>query len=312
MATFTPRGPGQIRVQVRRTGYPTQSRTFENMRDARAWAATVESEMHRGIFVDRSEAETTTLFQILERYLSEVTPKKRGRIPEASRLKHLMRQPLALRRLAQLKSADFYKYRELRLMEVSGKSVREELNLLSVVLNTAKVEWSIPVENWVKLISKPPVSEERDRRLMDDEEERVLESARASKAQGLECAIVLAIETGMRRGELAGLEWSQVDLQQHVVQLKLTKNGDDRTVPLTVRAEAALRALPRNISGKVFTFYDSDGMGAAFRRACARAGIEDLRFHDLRHEAASRMAPHMQRCAVGVARAPTSAQPPER
>ena len=120
-----------------------------------------------------------------------------------------------------------------------------------------------------------------------------MEACRKSRSVGLECAVILAIETGMRRGEIAGMSWEQVDFSAHVVRLKRTKNGDNRIVPLSIKAEDALRALPRNISGKVFSFSDSNGLGAAFARACVRAGIEDLRFHDLRHEAASRFAPTM-------------------
>lgn len=118
-------------------------------------------------------------------------------------------------------------------------------------------------------------------------------AARDCKNPGLECAIVLAIETGMRRGEMAGLHWPQIDLKANVIRLDKTKNGERRIVPLSERAEAALRAMPRALSGKVFAFHDSDGVGKAFVRACERAGIAGLRFHDLRHEAASRFAPRM-------------------
>ncbi len=144
MATFTKRGPHQYQATIRRVGFPTQARTFETMRDARDWAATVESEMRRGIFADRSEVERTTLGQLLERYGKEVTPTKRGQGPERSRLKRLIAHPIALQRLAALQSADFSDYREERLgEEVLGKTVREELILLSAVLATAREEWLI-------------------------------------------------------------------------------------------------------------------------------------------------------------------------
>ncbi len=294
MATFNYRGPFQHQATVRRVGYPTQSRTFETRRDAQDWASTVESEMRRGIFIDRSEAERTTLRQLLERYRDEVTPTKLGKGPELSRLKRLIAHPLALQRLAALRSVDFSTYRDERIdEEASNKTVREELLLLSVVLNTARKDWSIPVENWVKHVRKPAVGKHRERRPSADEETKLLVACRESKSVGLECAVILAIETGMRRGEIAGLSWDQVDLHAHVVRLSVTKNGDKRAVPLSLAAEEALRALPRNIDGKVFTFHDSNGLGAAFARASARAGIEDLHFHDLRHEAASRFAPRM-------------------
>lgn len=294
MPTINKRGPYQYQATVRRVGYPTQSRTFETKRDAQDWAFTIESEMRRGIFIDRSEAERMTLCELLERYRDEVTPTKLGKGPELSRLKRLIAHPVALQRLAALRSVDFSVYRDERLdEEASHKTVREELLLFSVVLNTARKDWSIPVENWVQHVRKPAAGRHRERRPSADEEVRLLTACRACRNLGLECAAVLAIETGMRRGEIAGLSWSQVDLQAHVIRLPLTKNGDTRTVPLSVKAQESLQSLPHNINGQVFTFRDSNGLGAAFTRACGRAGIEDLHFHDLRHEAASRFAPRM-------------------
>lgn len=294
MASIRNRGPYQWEATVTKAGFRRQSKTFETKRDAEDWSKTVESEMRRGIFVDRSEAERTTLRELLERYRKEVTPLKRGAGPELSRLKRLMVHEIALQRLAALRSVDFSSYRDERLAEeASDKTVREELMLFSTVLNTARRDWSIPVENWVQHVRKPAPGQHRERRPSGDEEARLLVACRASKSVGLECAVVLAIETGMRRGEIAELTWKQVDFAANVVRLEMTKNGSRRIVPLSEKAEEALRKLPRNIGGKVFTFFDSNGLGAAFTRACVRAEIEDLHFHDLRHESASRFAPRM-------------------
>jgi integrase len=294
MASILQRGPYQWQATVRKSGFPTQCKTFEYKRDAEDWSKTIESEMRRGVFIDRSEAERTTLRELLERYRDEVTPTKLGKGPELSRLKRLIAHPIALLRLAALRSADFSSYRDERLdAKASDKAVREELLLFSAILNTARKDWSIPVENWTTHVRKPAPGRHRERRLSEAEESVLIEACRKSRSVGLECTVILAIETGMRRGEIAGLSWEQVDLSAHVVRLTRTKNGDDRIVPLSVKAEHAFRALPRNISGKVFSFSDSNGLGAAFSRACMRAGIEGLHFHDLRHEAASRFAPTM-------------------
>ena len=287
---------------IRRKGYPTQPKTFETRKDAEAWAKVIESEMVRNVFTDRSEAERTTLLDLLIKYGDKVTPTKRGSKQELSRLRHLQRHPLALRSLASLKSSDFAAYRDERLLQVSSKTVHLELGLFSVVLNTARKDWSIPIDNPITHIRKPGLSMERDRRLQGDEESRLLEAAndptyrRVSWQNDLTLAITLAIETGMRRGEIAMLDWKQVDWSNHVILLEkgTTKNGDRRTVPLSVKAETALRAIPRPINGgKVFGYSDSNGLGHAFARACERAGISGLTFHDLRHEAASRFAPQM-------------------
>lgn len=292
MASINKRGPFQYQAQVRRKGYPTQTRTFESKRDAEDWTKKIELEMRQRTFIDRSEAERTSFREILERYRMEVTPEKRGWRAEGSRLRQLQRHPLAIRMLASLRGVDFSQYRDERLKSVGPKTVHLELSLISAVLNVANRDWSIPVENPIPNLRKPPLPQGRNRRLFGDEERRLYATAmEPGCASSLAICITLAVETGMRRGEIAELTWAQIDLHHRVIRLELTKNGDRRTVPLSEVAEAALRALPRPLhGGPVNTFHDSNGLGAAFRRACKRAGITDLHFHDLRHEAASRMA----------------------
>lgn len=296
MASITKRGAFQFQAQIRRKGYPLQQKTFETRREAKAWASVIESEMHRGVFVDRSEAERTTLGEALTRYLTEVTSKKRGADIEQGRIRALQRHPLALRSLASLRSVDFAAYRDARLEVVAPATVRRELVILSGLFTVARKEWSLPITNPLDTVSKPEEPKFRERRLVGDEEARLFAAAQDShvRAPILTFCIRLAIETGMRAGEIVKLTWQQIDLANHVIRLKLTKNGDGRTVPLSVAAEDAIRALPRPLhGGRITNFFDTRGMSAAFRRACKRAGIHDLHFHDLRHEAASRLAPTM-------------------
>ncbi len=294
MASITKRGPYQYQVQVRRKGYPKQQRTFETRRDAEAWAVTIESEMHRGVFIDRSETERTTFYDALDRYAREVTPDKRGWETEMRRINALKQHPLAARTLDSLRSADFAKYRDDRLKVCSPATVKRELVIISHIFNTARMDWSLPVDNPVANIRKPRANQHRERRLVGDEQPRLLRAAAESKAATLGFCITLALETGMRAGEIVKLCWEQIDLANGVIRLATTKNGDRRIVPLSKAAEDAIKALPRPIhGGRLTNFYDSRGLSAAFRRACVRAGITGLRFHDLRHEAASRLAPRM-------------------
>jgi integrase len=291
MASNINRGPYQFQALIRRKGYPTQTRTFESQREAKDWARDVEAKMHRGEFADLSEAEATTLGEILERYRQEVTPKKRGHVQENYRVLQLIRHPLSLRSLASLRSVDFSDYRNERIKQVGPKTVQLELALLSAVLNNARRDWSIPIENSVTDIRKPKLPRGRDRRLVGDEEARLFEAAEESRSEGLDVCIRLARELGMRRGEISNLQWYQIDFEQHVIRLDITKNGDARLVPMSTIAEETVRSLYTiNCSGRIFEFYDSDGLGKAYSRACKRAGIVGLRFHDLRHEAASRWA----------------------
>ena len=177
MASIFKRGPHQYQTQVRRKGYPTQTQTFETKRDAEDWSKTVESEMRRGVFIDRSEAERTTLLELLTRYESEVTPVKRGKVAEFSRLRRLKQHHFAVRYIATLKSSDFAAYRDERLKEAAPKTVQHELSLLSSVFNVAKRDWSIPVENPVLSIRKPKLPRGRERHLVGDEEQRLLVAA---------------------------------------------------------------------------------------------------------------------------------------
>lgn len=93
----------------------------------------------------------------------------------------------------------------------------------------------------------------------------------------------------MRRGELLSLRWEHVDLARHIAHLPTTKNGESRTVPLSSRAVAVLDALPRSVDGRVFPI-THDALKMAWNRTTARAGIENLHFHDPRHEATTRLA----------------------
>jgi integrase len=300
MATISERGPFQFQAIVRRKGYPSQTKTFETRSEAKKWGTVIESEMHRGIFIERTECERTTLKEALERYLKEKTPHKRSNQQEIYRIRAWQKHPLAMRSLASLRTCDFAEYRDDRLVVVSRNTVRLEMAIISHLCTVAISEWSLPIErNWIVAGLLPKPGNSRARRLLGDEESRLLASAEESYAKNFTLAIKLAILTGMRGGELVQLEWSQVDLENHTISLSLTKNGDARVVPLFKAAADLLRAVPRlEGQSRLFEFHDTNGLGAAFRRCCERANIENLHFHDLRHEAASRLAPHVPATAL--------------
>jgi hypothetical protein len=115
MATFRKRGPYQWQAQVRKKGQPLQSKTFETRADAERWARLIEVEMDKGVFVSRAEAEATPLNKLLERYLLELTPLKKGAEPESIRLRAFMRHPLALRMVAGIRGVDIARFRDERL-----------------------------------------------------------------------------------------------------------------------------------------------------------------------------------------------------
>jgi len=295
MATFRKRGPYQWQTQVRKKGHSTQSKTFETRAAAEQWAREVEHEMDRGIFVSRVEAESTTLQEILERYLLEVTPLKKSAASESARIRAFLRHPLAQRIVAGIRSFDIAAYRDERLKKVLPATVKRDLVILSNVFDVARKEWGIYVLNPVRDIKLPPHSKPRYRRLKDgrsggeSEEFRLLKACREARNPYLLPIFHLALETAMRQGELVNLRWEHIDLTRRITYLSDTKNGEARTVPLSTAAIRVLRSLPRSITGQVFPGLTTEAVKRAFARAVRRAGIDDLRFHDLRHEATSRL-----------------------
>ena len=150
-------------------------------------------------------------------------------------------------------------------------------------------EWGLMLSsNPVDKVKMPPSSPARNRRLEDGEFERLEEASKQTKNPHIWPIIVFAIETGMRRGEILGLRWEHVDLDRRIAFLPLTKNGSSREVPLSTKAAKVLAAQrQRNDTPSPFPV-TPNGFRLAWDRLRSRAGLSDLRFHDLRHEAISR------------------------
>lgn len=286
MATIRKRGDLQWQAEVRRKDFPAQRKTFETKADADLWASTVESEMGRKVFRPSAEAERTTLAECLDRYLSEIVPLKKGASQDKSKVNIIKADSISKKPMASIRSVDVAAYRDRRGKAVAAATVGRELAVLSHVFNVARREWGMEsLINPVESVRKPKLPKARDRRLEPGELERLLE---ATGSPELGAIVLLAVETAMRRGEIAGLLRKHVDLGKRTVHLPDTKNGESRTVPLSSRAVDLLSSLPPRISGRVFGM-NPDSITQAFDRACKRAGINDLRFHDLRHEATSRL-----------------------
>jgi integrase len=292
MASIRELSSGKWQVQLRHRGVRPVAKSFKTKTEAARWARLLESEFDRGVFVDRSEAERVTVGELIDRYLSEVTPKKKSARSEKQCLKGLKRHFGAFSP-ASLRSAHIASYRDARLNSgLAGATVVKELNSLSHLLEVAAMDWGIGIPaNPVKQVRRPPVARGRERRLLPGEETKLFAACAASRASMLGPVVRFALETGMRMGEILSLEWRYVDLQNRVATLPDTKTGDARQVPLSSAAITAINSLPRHISdGRVFwTWGRSDSLENAWRRAVQSAGIVDLRFHDLRHEAISRL-----------------------
>lgn len=290
---------GQVigfQAKVRRRGQAPVSKTFTKKTDAERWARQIETEIEQGVFVSRVEAESNTLGDLVDRYKLEVTPTHKGAKQESQRLTTLRQDALCHRIIATLKGSDFANWRDSRLNLASPGTVIRELNLWHAVIETARREWGVHLpSNPVSLVRRPRADPARDRRLdralNDDgktEEQRLLAACDNDTNPWLGPIVRLAIHTGMRQGELLSLRWDDLDMEKRTGTLKDTKNGEMRVVPLSSAARTVLEDLARSISGQVFTI-DQNVLKIRFRRACKRAGITGLTFHDLRHEATSRL-----------------------
>jgi integrase len=290
MASFRYRSD-RWQARVRRNGYPEETKSFKTRLEAEKWARSVEADMDRGQFASIDEAQRSTLGDLIKRYLSEVTPQMKGASEDTIRLKAIMRKPIARWSMANLSAARIAGYRDERLKEVSSGTVIRELAYLSAIINHARREWGINVLNPVQMVRKPQSPQARARVLTDEEVERLLQALEPTgrRSHWTKPAVQLAVATAMRRGELLSLRWEHIDLLNRTAFLPDTKNGESRTVPLSSTAAQVLEGLPRHISGAVFPvkYFTLD---AAFKRACKRAGLDDVRFHDLRRTAITRMA----------------------
>ena len=218
----------------------------------------------------------------MKRYRLEEAPKKKSFKSIFSRLDRLEKH-LGHLTLASVTPGTVKEYRDFRLEDVSGDSVRKELQLLSQIFKLSQREWDIylPRGNPVGGVSLPSKAKARERRLQAGEEEILLKAA-DEYGGFIGCIIRIAIETGMRRGEFTALKWEDVNLIRRTAVLRETKNSSDRAIPLSSAVVSILSKEPRHISGRVYPLR-SDSITQAFNRVCKKAGIEDLRFHDLKN-----------------------------
>lgn len=299
MANFRKRS-GNWQARVSRKGHADLTKTFASMEDARKWARAIERELDTGTFLPSQHAKSLTLRELIDRYLAEVVPNLRGAETELIRLKTISRQ-LGHIRLNALNATTIAAFRDKRLKEASASTCLRELQTLSAMLGVAQREWQLIAANPVANIRKPSPNKARDRRLSAEEETRLMLAltpaqrrsdgrwSKGTRNVWLKPLVQLALETAMRRGELLSLRWENIDLLRRTAFVPLSKNGFARTIPLTSVAVKLIQSLPRSIDGSIFPL-TPDAVKQAWGRARTSADLPDLHFHDLRHEAASRLA----------------------
>ena len=288
MATFRKRGESW-EAQIRRRGYPAQSRTFDTKAQAQRWATKLEREMDERAITG---GQNITGEKMFERFRDEVSPERKGAKWEQDRINRVRRECKWLQlRAEEILPEHIRGYRDERLKQVSSGSVKREMNVISGVFGYAiKEGWVTLQVNPVSLVKKPLENKSRTQRVTDEEllaivgDWKTAPAPEASKDY-LVFAAWFAVETAMRLGEICKLKRGDV-LADYVI-VRNPKNGVDRTVPLSPTAKHIVERLP--VAEWLFPI-TAALMGVRWREATKSAGLQHIHFHDLRREAASRLA----------------------
>ena len=300
MASIQKRG-SSYRARITREGNSTLSATFPTKAEALAWASEVQAKIRLGIYQDESElkpARKTDFEEVANHYIRTHSIYKKSSYSEIGIIRILIKRWAALD-VAELNKSHVLALRdELLSLGRAGSTVNHYFNAISKIYQMLIEEWGLPVTNPIKGLKRVPNNKGRCIRVNRDIELQLLAGCETIDTPLLAFIIKFAIQTGMRRGEIMGLDWADVDIANRKAYLYKTKNGESRQVPLTLRAIEVLRALPKT-EERVFpmTF---DCLRSQFKRlrSYLKQGwdgyganpFKDLRFHDFRHEALSRLS----------------------
>ncbi|MGE5514638.1 MAG: site-specific integrase [Bacteroidota bacterium] len=310
MATVWERGPYQFCARVRRNGV-SETRTFETRKQAERWAAFIEGKVAGDEYDDRREARDTSLSQACDWMAQHLDRSRSDAKNKLSKLRYWQGTHLAGWSLLGIRPADLIDWRRMVLdedgaddgtvcgpdAECGPQTVIHRLNVLSQIYKRWSLDHDILITNPVVEGVRPSLPGGRDRRLAEDEEDRLLDAADKSSRPWLRHAIVIAIETCMRQAELSGLTWrrTRLDGEFPYVDLPKTKNDRPRRVPLSIRAVEAIQSLRAmglgalDADARLLPVETPRGIAHAFAAITGNDAFPDLRWHDLRHEGISRL-----------------------
>ncbi len=307
-------GTLSYRVLVRLKGYPAQSATFERLTDARNWAQQTEAAMKERRYFKTAESKKHTVAAMIDRYLKRLEKDNPTRHRDVKAMLEWWKAELGYCILADLtKALVAEKIEKLAARKMKLKSGKEKpmsparvnryIAALSHACTIAVNEWEWLEHHPMQKISRMKEPRGRVRFLDDDERRRLLEACQKSKSPYLYLAVILALSTGARYSEVLNLEWEAVDLTRRAIVLHETKNGERRVLPLTGHALDLIKEHKRKRDEKKIRPIGIDlvfpapkdstkayDIRTAWDAAMKAAKIEDFRFHDLRHSAASYLA----------------------
>lgn len=306
-------GVTTYRVKVKLRGHPTETATFKSKTHAKNWGQQIEAAIREGRHFKTSKAKKHTLADAIDRYHKEVlVHKKSNTFNQAHYLKY-WRQELGAYTMFDVTSSLIVEKRNALVgqknrygREIGATTANRYTQALGHVFTIAMNEWEWVETNPVRKVSKYKESRGRVRFLDDDERQRLLQACRESDNPHLYKIVVLALSTGARKMEVIGLKWKDIDLERKLIVLHETKNGERRVLPLQGYALSLMqehakvktlgceyvfpssKVIHDKAGGKVL--YQPIDIRTAWENALTKAKIEDFRFHDLRHSAASYLA----------------------
>ncbi len=298
----TSRGETRYRAQIILKGHPRVSETFGTRREAKRWAERTTEAMRQRRFEPGSESEQRTMGDLVDRYILDKLPQLAGQQQNRRKLDWWRGQLGEDTRLSQITPAAIASARDrlARGQSLSGKvpspsTVRRYLTVLGSAMGTATRDWFWMDANPCTKVRRPIEPRGRVRFLDEDERPQLLAACESSEERRLYPLVVMALCTGARQAELLNLKWQDVDLDRGVAIIHHSKNGERRALAISGLAAPVMREwskVRRIDSNLVFpsrrgkpTFTQK-----AWNAAREEAGIEDFRFHDLRHTFASYLA----------------------
>ncbi len=294
-------GKTSYRALVRLKGFPAQSATFPNKTLATRWIQKTEADLRAGRYFGEVPGQRITLDEVIERYRSEILPDLDSGESREAHLK-FWSEKLGYRTLAEIKTAEIVRFRDsLRSGKLTNGTINRYIATLRHMLNIAKRRWGLIERNPAADVESLREPKGRERFLSDDERTQLLDVCNTI-SQDLYVAVVLALTTGARKTEIWSLAWLQVDLDEDRITFFETKNDSTRSVPLIEPAKSLLvehkqirdRLPEEERSPFIFPAKRDQNESYDFtyqwRRALKSSGIQDFRWHDLRHTAASYLA----------------------
>ena len=273
---------GKWFVEIRKKYFKPIRKTFEYKLDAEKYAREKQAEIDKGFLVSYEQAQSTKLSELLERYRTEITTKKKGATVEDFKIKFLQTLPICDNYLISITPTKIAKLRDQLLLERKPGTVCKYLAFISNCWNIARKEWGINLpDNPVSMIKKPIVKDRRDRILTLEEYEKLLHACSLSKLYSMKGMVIFAYATGARYGEILKLQKKDVDFIKRTAILRDTKNDEDRVLPLTEEAMKVLKEQPLTTSGHFFQA-SNDKFKHYWNKAKLIAEVENFRFHDLR------------------------------